>query len=117
MGPLLMALLPVIEGLIAHEAIGTIFAGLTEAQWVTLASDILNIAEPQLAAGLTAKLKALRPEVDTFLTDIEGGKSVESAAASVFFSFAPFRPAPTIPGYAGDGGVKDIPNPDYKQGE
>lgn len=112
MGALLLALLPVIEGLISHEAIGAILASLTEAQWVTLAADIVNIAEPTLASSLTATLKTVRPEINTFLTDIESGKSIEGAAASIFLSFAPFRPAPTIPGYAAGGSVTDIPNPD-----
>jgi hypothetical protein len=117
MGALLLAFLPVIEGLVAHEAIGAIFAGLTEAQWVTLAADLLNISEPELAAALTTKLKELRPEVASFLADIllHGHEALDSAAASVFIAFEPLRSAPMIPGYAGDGSLIDIPNPEVRR--
>lgn len=117
MGALLLALLPLIEGLVEGESLDAIFAAFTVAQWTTLASDILNIAEPALSGALKTKLAALRPSLATFVVDIESGKPVDLVATAIFDLYSAKRQAPTIPGYAGDGSVKEIPNPDYKPGE
>ena len=108
MGPLLVALLPLIQDAVAGDTIASALGSITVAQWVTIAAQGLT-AEPEVVAAI----KALHPAIDTFLTAVENGVDSAGAADAIFKHFNEGAPL-TIPGYLPDGSVGEIPNPDSK---
>lgn len=53
MGAVLVALLPIISGLIAGSSFGAVIGGLTVAQWITLAAALLSLETPMAQAEIT----------------------------------------------------------------
>lgn len=111
MGSILIALLPLIQDAIGGEAIGAALSSLTITQWVAIAADLVN-AEPQIIAAI----KALNPAIEEFASAVRTGADRLLAAQDLHLRLQVYTPE-TIPGYAADGGVTSIPNPDLKQGE
>lgn len=111
MGALLVALLPLIQDAVAGDTVAAALSSVTVAQWVTIAAQALT-AEPQIVAAI----KALHPAIKTFLTAVEKGADKKGAADALFKHFNEGAPL-TIPGYAADGSVTEISNPDLKPGD
>lgn len=117
MEALVLLLLPFALDAIKGESAAVIFSSITAQQWVSFGFDLVNL-DPAVSSAIQAKLKAFDlPALETFLDDVLSGKDIEASAAVLRAFFAGLdRPAPTIPGYAGDGETIPISNPDDKQG-
>ena len=78
MGELLLALVPLLQGLLAGPGVTAALSGLTFAQWVT-------IGIKALAAGpeVMDMLAALHPAFDKFIEDLARTENPQAAAKSV----------------------------------
>lgn len=112
LGPLLVAIAPLVGNLIEGEALHAALAAVTATQWATIAVDAVNFADPSL---LTA-LSQLHPLVASFLQQVLAGKAPSPLADVLAAFFNGPKPA-TIPAYDANGQLTQIPNPDLKQGE
>jgi len=100
----LLALIPVISGLIGGASIGSVFGMLTLTQWFGIAG-ALSSAEPAVVAAV----RALHPVFADLITDV-GQHGPTLAAKKTWGSFQP----KTIPGYLPDGSLGEVANPDYQ---
>lgn len=75
MGALILALLPILEGLFAGTAVPTILGALTLAQWGSLAAAIANLAAPAIEDVLKPEVSkgiaGLHPILAQLIDDIE----------------------------------------------
>jgi hypothetical protein len=121
---LILAILPLLDDVLAAEpaiaGLQTIFAsqGVAAALATISFADWISIAE-KVAAAAPAVQKAwaaLHPAFTELVADLDKGLDFHDAAANARAWFSANQPA-TIPGYAADGGVTQISNPDLKPGE
>lgn len=101
--PALLALIPVIHALIAGGTITSVLGGLSFPQWLALA-EALNDAAPAVVVAISA----LHPVFEELVDDI-GTVGPQHAASAAWKR----RQPPTIEGYDSEGGLTQIPNPDY----
>lgn len=104
---LLLSLIPLLSGLTSGGSIGLALGTITISEWAT-------VAVQAMAAGpeVLKLLRLLHPALDTLGAALEKHKDPTIAAHAVNTWFA--NQPPTISGYGADGGVIEIPNPDYR---
>lgn len=102
-----MPLIALIAALASGQSIGAVLGALSSAQWVALAETVIPLGEDAMSL-----LASIHPVVDIFFGDIAKGAS-NVVAAGIAHSYFANQP-PTIKGYDSQGGVTDIPNPDYR---
>jgi hypothetical protein len=74
MGPLLVALIPVIEGLAAGTPLALILSGLTIAQWVQIAAGVATLVTPIVEADapkVLTFLENLHPAFSKLIADVK----------------------------------------------
>ena len=83
MGAILIALLPILSGLLAGSAVSTVLSGLTVAQWVAIAASLLTLETPQIESEITK----LHPVFDKLLSDAKQFGAQTAAENAVAFDF------------------------------
>jgi hypothetical protein len=101
--PLLLALIPIIQGLIGGASIGTLLGALSLSDWIGLAGTLVD-AEPAVAAALSA----LHPAFSLLVHDV----AAHGPHAAGTLAWKRNQPR-MIPGYLPDGSAGEVPNPDY----
>ncbi len=101
MGGLLVALVPILEGLLGGSSVGSVLGGLTLAQWVSIAGAVLNLAEPEIEPKLKTDVEGIfraHPILSALLDDVRNfGPQV--AAQNAFKGVAAFGyESPNNPG-------------------
>jgi hypothetical protein len=102
----LLALIPVISGLISGGSIGAVLGGLSLADWIGLAGSLAD-AEPAVVVAV----QALHPAFDKLIEDISRVGPAHAGTASWKMHQPQF-----IDGYLADGSVGQVPNPDFLAG-
>jgi hypothetical protein len=103
----LLALIPIISGLIGGASITSIFAALSLTQWIGIASALVN-AEPAVVVAV----RELHPIFDAL---IESASTIGPTQAGTAAWRS--RQPQFIEGYLPDGSLGQVPNPDYLAGE
>jgi hypothetical protein len=83
MGAILIALLPILQGLLAGTAVGTVLGGLTVGQWVAIAAALLTLETPEIESQITK----LHPAFDKLLADAKQFGPQVAAENAVAFDF------------------------------
>jgi hypothetical protein len=102
----LLALIPIISGLIGGGSIASVLGALSLSDWLGLAGALAD-AEPAVVVAV----QALHPAFEKLVEDI-GTHGPKVAGTVAWRSYQPR----TIPGYLPDGSVGDVPNPDFLEG-
>lgn len=102
-----MPLIALFVALAGGQSLGGILAGLSIAEWIGLGETVVPLGED--AIGL---LSQAHPALAAFGSALIKGLTPINAAnlADAYFANQP----PTISGYGPDGGITQIPNPDYR---
>jgi len=110
-----LAAAPALSGLqaiFASEGVGAALSAVSFAEWVQIAEKVAAAAPAVQKAWA-----ALHPAFTELVTDLtEKGLDLHDAAANANAWFRD-KQSKTIPGYAADGSVTQIPNPDLKPGD
>ena len=104
---LLMALIPIFSALTGAGGMGAALGTISVAEWATIGVQALGAAPEALKL-----FRTIHPALDTLVASLEKHKDPNIAANAVNSWFA--NQPPTISGYGADGGVIEIPNPDYR---
>jgi hypothetical protein len=103
-------LFTIIAALIEGQSFASVLEGISLAQWLTIGGTVAADVAPSLAA----RLGVAHPSLGALVAAIGSGLNKEFAAQAGHAWLKQNYPA-TISGYGADGGVIDIPNPDYKE--
>ena len=101
-------LIGIVASLLEGSSLGSVLAAVSLTQWLTIAASIGADLLPTIEEKLGTKHPAITALVQSLVAGL-GAKAAATAAHSYFDN----QP-PTIPGYGPDGGLTDIPNPDYR---
>lgn len=104
---------PSVQSAFGGAAITAALQDITVTQWLSLGIDLAE-ASPSIGGDLRKLWGALHPTLAQFVRDLDEHLPDGARAAA---DFASRNMAARIPGYAADGSVTEIPNPDLKQGE
>lgn len=102
----LLALIPVISGLIGGGSITTVLGALSLGDWIGLAGSLAD-AEPAVVVAI----QALHPAFEKLIEDISRVGPLHAGTASWKMHQPKF-----IDGYLPDGSLGQIPNPDHLEG-
>lgn len=109
MDPLLISL---IVSLVEGESLAAVLEGWTLTQWLTLAAGVSADLLPLIEKKLAPKHPSIAAMVQALANDL--GIPAAASAGNDWWSNWRARQPQTMPGYASDGSVIEIPNPDYK---
>lgn len=91
MGAIIIALVPILQGLFAGTAINVVLAGLTISQWATIAGAIAGfitpIVEDALKPEVEAAIRGLHPVMNQMFDDVKNHGPQVAASNAVAFDF------------------------------
>jgi hypothetical protein len=100
---ILLALLPILSGLLSGGSAASVFGALSLSDWIGLAGSLVD-AEPSVVAAI----RALHPAFDLLIGDLK----LHGPLAAGTNAWKRRQPK-YIPNYLHDGSLGDVLNPDY----